>query len=30
MQWLSTTDLDWIMGRALCEWLGWETGTPRL
>jgi predicted TIM-barrel fold metal-dependent hydrolase len=28
MQWLSATDLEWIMGRALCEWLGRETDTP--
>ena len=23
MDWLSGVDLEWIMGRALCEWLGW-------
>jgi L-fuconolactonase len=23
MNWLSSEDLEWIMGRALCEWLGW-------
>jgi L-fuconolactonase len=23
MPWLSAEDLEWIMGRALCEWLGW-------
>ena len=23
MQWLSPNDLEWIMGRSLCEWLGW-------
>ena len=23
MQWLSANDLEWIMGRSLCEWLGW-------
>ena len=22
--WLSTDDKQWIMGRALCEWLGWK------
>ncbi len=22
--WLSSEDKDWIMGRALCEWLGWK------
>ncbi|MBI4190197.1 MAG: amidohydrolase [Betaproteobacteria bacterium] len=24
MPWLSTDDLDWIMGRGLSEWLGWK------
>ena len=24
MPWLSATDLDWIMGRGLCEWIGWK------
>ena len=23
MGWLSSADLEWIMGRTLCEWLGW-------
>lgn len=23
MKWLSAADLEWIMGRAVCEWLGW-------
>lgn len=23
MKWLSSQDLEWIMGRSLCEWLGW-------
>lgn len=23
MPWLSANDLEWIMGRALCEWLNW-------
>ena len=23
LPWLSTSDKEWIMGRALCEWLGW-------
>jgi len=27
MKWLSGEDLEWIMGRALCEWLGWPAGT---
>jgi predicted TIM-barrel fold metal-dependent hydrolase len=22
--WLSATDKEWIMGRGLCEWLGWR------
>ena len=24
MDWLSADDLEWIMGRGLCEWLGWK------
>lgn len=24
MHWLSSTDLEWIMGRGLCEWIGWK------
>jgi hypothetical protein len=28
MPWLSGEDKKWIMGRALCEWLGWAH--PRL
>ncbi len=23
MPWLSAEDKTWIMGRGLCEWLGW-------
>lgn len=23
LKWLSVSDLEWIMGRALCEWIGW-------
>jgi len=23
MKWLSSRDLEWIMGRSLCEWLAW-------
>jgi predicted TIM-barrel fold metal-dependent hydrolase len=23
MPWLSTEDKEWILGRGLCEWLGW-------
>jgi len=24
MPWLSGDDLAWIMGRGLCEWIGWK------
>jgi len=24
IDWLSGEDLEWIMGRTLCEWLGWR------
>ena len=24
LPWLSAADRDWIMGRAVCEWLGWK------
>jgi L-fuconolactonase len=24
LPWLTTTDLEWIMGRGLCEWIGWS------
>lgn len=24
MPWLAAAELDWIMGRGLCDWLGWE------
>lgn len=24
LPWLSADDLEWIMGRGLCEWLGWS------
>jgi len=24
MPWLSAADLDWIMGRGLCAWIGWK------
>src|SRR2546430_390912 len=23
LPWLSSSDKEWIMGRAICEWLGW-------
>lgn len=25
MPWLVAGDLEWVMGRGLCEWLGWKT-----
>lgn len=24
MPWLSASDLEWIMGRGVCEWIGWK------
>ena len=24
MPWLSGEDLEWVMGRGVCEWLGWH------
>jgi L-fuconolactonase len=24
MQWIAPPDLEWIMGRGVCEWLGWK------
>jgi predicted TIM-barrel fold metal-dependent hydrolase len=26
--WLRGSDLEWVMGRALCEWLGWPAPPP--
>jgi hypothetical protein len=23
LPWLSARDQEWVMGRAVCEWLGW-------
>jgi predicted TIM-barrel fold metal-dependent hydrolase len=28
MPWLSAADLEWIMGRALCQWLNWKPAAP--
>jgi predicted TIM-barrel fold metal-dependent hydrolase len=28
MPWLSDSDKEWIMGRGLCEWLGWPMPAP--
>jgi predicted TIM-barrel fold metal-dependent hydrolase len=25
MAWLKGDDLDWVMGRGVCEWIGWRT-----
>ena len=24
LPWLNATDLEWIMGRGVCEWIGWK------
>ena len=24
MPWLKGRDLEWVMGRGLCEWIGWR------
>jgi hypothetical protein len=24
MPWLAADDLEWIMGRGVCEWIGWK------
>ena len=24
LPWLKGDDLDWVMGRGICEWLGWK------
>jgi hypothetical protein len=24
MSWLKGEDLDWVMGRGVCEWIGWK------
>lgn len=29
MPWLSGDELEWIMGRGLCAWLGWKPVAPR-
>ena len=26
LPWLTQQDKEWIMGRGVCEWLGWKTG----
>jgi predicted TIM-barrel fold metal-dependent hydrolase len=28
LPWLRGSDLEWVMGRGLCEWLGWPTSPP--
>jgi L-fuconolactonase len=30
MAWLTTDDLKWIMGRALCKWTGWRVDEPAI
>lgn len=30
LPWLKGADLDWVMGRAFCDWIGWDTEiTPK-
>jgi hypothetical protein len=24
MPWLKGDDLDWVMGRGICDWIGWR------
>jgi hypothetical protein len=24
MPWLKGDDLEWVMGRGVCEWIGWR------
>jgi hypothetical protein len=24
MPWLEGDDLEWVMGRGVCEWIGWR------
>jgi hypothetical protein len=24
LPWLAGDDLEWVMGRGVCEWLGWK------
>jgi len=24
MPWLKGEDLEWVMGRGICEWIGWR------
>jgi hypothetical protein len=24
MSWLKGEDLGWVMGRGVCEWIGWK------
>jgi hypothetical protein len=24
MPWLKGQDLEWVMGRGICEWIGWR------
>jgi len=26
LPWLGGSDLEWVMGRGVCEWLGWDLG----
>ena len=24
MSWLKGQDVDWVMGRGICDWIGWR------
>lgn len=26
LPWLRGSDLEWVMGRGVCEWIGWDLG----
>ena len=28
MPWLKGEDLEWVMGRGVCEWIGWRPDAP--
>jgi len=30
LDWLSDDDKTWIMGRGLCEWIGWQLPSSKL
>ena len=28
LPWLTGADLEWVMGRGVCEWMGWDAARP--